>query len=153
MKCYYSVERHSHRCHRWSNITLLLRCSITRTVFEKDGFWLISFVGLCFLKKWKINLCTYNFLALRVRRTETRLTVYWASQFTGRHGRDTCNFFPESFSFDLFEFYTHSNLTNKFINKLKSERFEKHNHKCLYCDAQLTVNLVSVRRTLRAEKS
>ena len=28
-----------------------------------------------------MHVCAYDFLALRVRRTETRLTVYWASQY------------------------------------------------------------------------
>ena len=57
------------------------KCSITCTVLRKCHFWVIFRDFLFVAQKMKMNGCTYDFPALRVRRTETRLTVYWASQY------------------------------------------------------------------------
>ena len=46
------------------------------SVFLGDFLRLFEIFG-----KNKFNVPTYDFSALRVRRTETRLTVYWASQY------------------------------------------------------------------------
>ena len=72
MKCCWIVTSYSYRCNEWGKKTLFWRCSILSALFlEKLSFREKRF----FLKNvlWSRELPT-----LRVGRSVTRSTVYWA---------------------------------------------------------------------------